>query len=603
MVKVFGKAIIKHPETGETYEIEGKHLDFEEVGRRKRSAGTETQYSASFQHYQLGELVWSLWEYPDNIVDLCEPEPPYKLVKNNFGFDFSGDAAHYITNCFKKIHPHTPEFGYLILLDVNIEDYSDDIINEDYMLIRIDEKIRNVLSDLWAALVFDFDADKKLTSRGKYIFVKKNEAGFEFDVRVVAYLNNRFGNSLYFSDVGLVGINIACMSIIHMDWTDLPFKRGDTLNITLESFRECLTISKYTGTPSRDDIDVNFIFKELEKLSETHLFRGVNNFYGETDGIASSIYWKNKERIIEGKLQKYEEGIIEKFSKYGVHTNIITLAEIRHAKQDTSLVDFTKNPKIALFFACQKTDNIKAMGEIIYFHKETLNKKDDVEYPIREDFVICSLGERISKERIKAQESVFVYAHQGYLPRDKYQKYFRHLLIDSSLKSLLFGECGFRDFNIYPDVLGFTDNKKNFEIPTNLLSPYARIEDCCKNILSKSKNGYEILYLLDVNIKNYESDITKENYTLLRIDKKIEHLIFLSFCDSISGIDEIITNSKYALMVNTINPERIKYFDNNFKKSISFTWNFVDGDWTKRSKRTTTVDITLEEIENMVKKC
>ena len=603
MVKVFGKATIKHPEIGETYEIEGKHLDFEEVGRRKRSAGIETQYSASFKHYQLGELVWLLWEYPDNVPNLYELEPPHELVEDNFHFNFSGDTDPYTTNYLKEIHPNAIEFDYLILLDVNIEDYSDDIINEDYMLLRVDERIHNVLSNLWAALSFDSDADKKLTSRGKYIFAKKNETGSEFGVRVVAYLNNRFGNSLYFSDVGLVGINIPHRNIIRMDWTELPFKKGDTLNITLEDFGECIAILKYTGAPSRDDIDVNFIFEELEKLSEAHLFRGVDKFYGKNDGMASSIYRENKGKIIEGKLQEYEEGIIERFSNYGVHTNIVTLAEIRHAKQDTSLVDFTKNPKIALFFACQKTDNTEAMGEIIYFHKETLNKKDDIQYPIQEDFVICSVGGPISAERIKAQESVFVYAHQGYLPRNKYQKKFQHLLIDPSLKKLLFGECGFRDFNIYPDVLGFTDNTNNFEIPTNLLTPYARIKDCCKNILSKSKNGYEILYLLDVNIKNYEPNITKEDYTLLRIDKKIEHLIFLSFCDSVSDIDGIITNSKYALMVNVINLERIKCFDNNFKKSISFTWNFVDGNWTKQSKRTTTVDITLEEIENMVKRC
>lgn len=59
-----GKALIKHEKTGQIYEIESDLLDFEVVGTDERNMGPETTYSAVLHHPELGQLVWSLWEYP-----------------------------------------------------------------------------------------------------------------------------------------------------------------------------------------------------------------------------------------------------------------------------------------------------------------------------------------------------------------------------------------------------------------------------------------------------------------------------------------------------------------------------------------------------------
>lgn len=64
MVYAAGTARIKHAETGEIYEIDADMLDFNSVASEERSMGPETMYSAVLHHPQLGQLVWSIWEYP-----------------------------------------------------------------------------------------------------------------------------------------------------------------------------------------------------------------------------------------------------------------------------------------------------------------------------------------------------------------------------------------------------------------------------------------------------------------------------------------------------------------------------------------------------------
>ena len=605
-MKVFGRATIKHPETGKTYDITGDMLDFQQVGGYERAMGVEKHYVATLYHPELEEsegLEWNVWEYPIGMENFQEPEAPYELVEDNFNFDFLGEIQNHIKECIEKIHPKIFDFDQLILLDVNIKDYSDNIITEDYMLLHVDEKIRNVLNNLRNAFNFDLDAGEEFTSKSKYIFAKKHEAGFDFSGRVVGYLNNRFGNSLFFSDVGLVEIDIISMNIAPMDWINLSFEKGDTLDITLEGFRECLTISKYTEKPSRNDIDVNFIFEELEKLDETHLFRGVSNFYGKNDGIASSIYRNNKKKIIEGKLQEYEKGIVDKFLGYPrIRTNIAALTELRHSGRDTSLIDFTKNSMIALFFACQRESDTRKMGEVIYFDsKELGKKKKDVKYLTYKDFVVCPLPGPISEKRVGRQKSVFVYAHQGYLPRDKYQAKFRHLLIDFSLKNLLLKKCGYTDSVIYPDVLGFCENPRNFEIPINLLTPSAKAVNYFKNVLSGAYFNYKFFCCLDVNIKDYKFAIINEDYILLKIDKEFLDML-KSFSHRISKFETLIRKSEYVLAVNGFNRKTEKVSKSDFKKSISLILNFAYDDEKILQERTVAIDTTLEEIDSIIEK-
>ena len=64
MIDVFGIARIQHADTGKIYEIDRNDLAFETNGTDDRSMGMEIEHIAIFNHNQLGELIWTVWEYP-----------------------------------------------------------------------------------------------------------------------------------------------------------------------------------------------------------------------------------------------------------------------------------------------------------------------------------------------------------------------------------------------------------------------------------------------------------------------------------------------------------------------------------------------------------
>lgn len=59
-----GTARIRDKETDQIYEISADAIDFEPVETHERGMGPETTYAAIVDHPELGQLVWSLWEYP-----------------------------------------------------------------------------------------------------------------------------------------------------------------------------------------------------------------------------------------------------------------------------------------------------------------------------------------------------------------------------------------------------------------------------------------------------------------------------------------------------------------------------------------------------------
>lgn len=62
-----GLARIRHKETGSLHEIESDELDWDTVGSEERQMGPEIHYEAALEHSELGQLTWSLWEYPGGI--------------------------------------------------------------------------------------------------------------------------------------------------------------------------------------------------------------------------------------------------------------------------------------------------------------------------------------------------------------------------------------------------------------------------------------------------------------------------------------------------------------------------------------------------------
>lgn len=62
-----GIARIRHASTDEIFEIESSELYWDAVGGEERQMGPEINYEATIDHPELGDLIWSLWEYPIGI--------------------------------------------------------------------------------------------------------------------------------------------------------------------------------------------------------------------------------------------------------------------------------------------------------------------------------------------------------------------------------------------------------------------------------------------------------------------------------------------------------------------------------------------------------
>lgn len=83
MINTSGKARIRHKETGQIYEINASEVHFQSVESHERGMGPEECYSALFDHPELGDLVWEIWEYPIGALNHRETNVgPHELLED-----------------------------------------------------------------------------------------------------------------------------------------------------------------------------------------------------------------------------------------------------------------------------------------------------------------------------------------------------------------------------------------------------------------------------------------------------------------------------------------------------------------------------------------
>ncbi len=100
-----GEARIKHKETGIVYNINRDELSWECVNGDKRSMGPEYEYCAELEHDDLGQISWTLYEYPVG-------------AENSRDHDMNG---HELIDDFDYGLQHSPDF----------DDWSDYELPED----------------------------------------------------------------------------------------------------------------------------------------------------------------------------------------------------------------------------------------------------------------------------------------------------------------------------------------------------------------------------------------------------------------------------------------------------------------------------------------
>ncbi len=102
----------------------------------------------------------------------------------------------------------------------------------------------------------------------------------------------------------------------------------------------------------------DFITALEEKCKDgQYIFRGTNEVYSnQKDGISSSLYREHEGTEYQPDLQtiRIEQDIVERARKHfpDKASNIEILTDLRHFGGKITLIDFSRNPYVALFFAC-----------------------------------------------------------------------------------------------------------------------------------------------------------------------------------------------------------------------------------------------------------
>ena len=199
--------------------------------------------------------------------------------------------------------------------------------------------------------------------------------------------------------------------------------------------------------------ELNKVLEIIGKIAKKsadgdYIFRGESECYKK---VTSNLYRKlEKVRMLNLGVETFQKQELEYAKRYGYtqktdESKILT--EIQHFGGKTNLIDFTTNPHIALFFACEKAHHED--GRIILQDKNGAIK-DCIIKPCDPD----------PKSRVKVQKSIFIRPPEGFIEIDK------EVIIPGSLKQPMLNylkktEIGISAEIIYPDLHGFVSSQDN----------------------------------------------------------------------------------------------------------------------------------------------
>ncbi len=108
-----GICTVVHHDTSLAFEISSDEVDWEVVSSSERQMGPETQYEASIDHPELGELKWSLWEYPSGIENFRETDVgPHRLIRDfEYGLEASAPEPDNTSQKQRYYSEDDSEFG------------------------------------------------------------------------------------------------------------------------------------------------------------------------------------------------------------------------------------------------------------------------------------------------------------------------------------------------------------------------------------------------------------------------------------------------------------------------------------------------------------
>lgn len=163
-------------------------------------------------------------------------------------------------------------------------------------------------------------------------------------------------------------------------------------------------------------------------------------------------------RSLDGKY-------VERVRKYfpaGI-SNAGILSDLQHCYRcTTNLVDFTTNPRIALYYACEDLDD-NNKGEILYFDHSDMEEMLDVDYEelkaSDKPFYVRPVDATTSEERVIAQSSILVCPPSGKIEK----RFFKSKSIPAEFKKHIMDhlrdEEDVHDDTVMVDTYWFTENQ------------------------------------------------------------------------------------------------------------------------------------------------
>ena len=114
-------------------------------------------------------------------------------------------------------------------------------------------------------------------------------------------------------------------------------------------------MSNQSSTPNDKQFTIQDIIHEIKQKSKGggYIYRGESQCY---DWVSSNLWREYADIDAEHfDIEVMQKEILEEAKKYkGKTDEEEILTEIQHYGGKTNLIDFTRNPYIALFFACEK---------------------------------------------------------------------------------------------------------------------------------------------------------------------------------------------------------------------------------------------------------
>ena len=211
------------------------------------------------------------------------------------------------------------------------------------------------------------------------------------------------------------------------------------------------------------------ILAELEaKQQAGYLLRGEPQEYEQ---VTSSLYRSDMLPVLRDYIDRIEHDRVEACLHHcdlelTVENALRKNSEMQHYSGPTNfgptnLIDFTRGPHIALYFACDK--NLERDGRIVMVHQDKIpdgnavgrSEKDGLFPWGGHTYVRREL--RYPPDRAESQKSVFIHCKNGIL--DKRDINYETISIPSKrkidIRSWLASEYGIDRRFIYPDTLGF----------------------------------------------------------------------------------------------------------------------------------------------------